>query len=238
MAFEKAIKLNPKDADSHYQLGKLVAVDEKWDRAQSLLSNAVSLKAGHAPSHYELGKVLLAKGKVDLSLNQFDKSRELDPKSSEYIMGVASALVEKKELDKALEMLLAVSNKEPENADLLFEVCNVYTKKGYFTKATGYCEKMLELKPGVYEAMNRLAWLYAKKQKNLAKALDLSSQTLKAFPKRPEYIDTLSEIYYVQGKSEEAITKIKEALNLVPNDPYYKQQLWKFKNVKPKKPAA
>ena len=86
--------------------------------------------------------------------------------------------------------------------------------------------------------MNRLAWLYAKKQTKLARPLDLSSQTLKAFPKRPEYIDTLSEIYYVQGKSDEAIAKIKEALNLVPNDPYYKQQLWKFKNVKPKKPSA
>jgi tetratricopeptide (TPR) repeat protein len=196
------------------------------------------LKASYAPSHFELGKVLLAKGKVDLSLNQFNKSIELAPKNSEYIMGVASALVEKKELDQALEMLLAVSKEEPKNPDLLFAVCNVYTKKGYFTAATGYCEKTLELKPGVYEAMNRLAWLYAKKQTKLAKALDLSSQTLKAFPKRPEYIDTLSEIYYVQGKSDEAIAKIKEALNLVPNDPYYKQQLWKFKNVKPKKPSA
>jgi tetratricopeptide (TPR) repeat protein len=153
-------------------------------------------------------------------------------------MGLASALVEKKELDKALGMLLEVSNKDPKNTDLLFAVCNVYTKKGYFTAATGYCEKTLELKPGVYDAMNRLAWLYAKKQTKLEKALDLSTQTLKAFPKRPEFIDTLSEIYYVQGKSEDAIAKIKEALDLVPNDAYYKQQLWKFKNVKPKKPAA
>ena len=153
-------------------------------------------------------------------------------------MGVASVLVEKKELDKALGMLLAVSNKEPENTDLLFEVCNVYTKKGYFTKATGYCEKMLELKPGVYEAMNRLAWLYAKKQTKLAKALAMSSETVKAFPKSAGYIDTLSEVYYSLGKTDDAIAKIKEALELDPNNSYYKQQLWKYRNIKLKKPAA
>ena len=80
--------------------------------------------------------------------------------------------------------------------------------------------------------MNRLAWLYAKKQIKLVKAAELSKETLKVFPKRHEYIDTLSEIYYVQGKNDKAIAKIKEALALVPQDPYYKKQLWKFKNKK------
>ena len=86
--------------------------------------------------------------------------------------------------------------------------------------------------------MNRLAWLYAKKQTKLAKALDMSRETVKAFPKRAGYIDTLSEVYYALGKTDEAIAKIKEALKLTPNDPYYKQQLWKYRNIKLKKPAA
>ena len=62
--------------------------------------------------------------------------------------------------------------------------------------------------------MNRLAWLYAKQRTNLSKALELSNKTLEKFPERHEYIDTLSEIYYVQGKKDKAIAKIKEALDL------------------------
>ena len=80
--------------------------------------------------------------------------------------------------------------------------------------------------------MNRLAWLYAKKKIKLKKAFELSSQTLEAYPKQDEYIDTLSEILYVQGKTKKAIEKIQEAIKLVPNNLYYKQQLWKFENVK------
>ena len=85
--------------------------------------------------------------------------------------------------------------------------------------------------------MNRLAWLYAKKRTNLVEAFELSKKTLKAFPGDAGYIDTLSEIYYVQGKKDEAIENIKKAIELDPKDSYYKQQLWKFKNVDPKPPV-
>ena len=237
VALEKAIRLNPKDAESHYQLGKLVSGEGKWGRAQSLLSNAIALDARHGASYYELGVVLLGRGNVDLAKDNFQKALDLEPKNSGYIMGLAMALVEKKDLDSALKILLPVSKGETRNPKILIAICKVYTKKGFFTAATGYCEKALNLNADNYEAMNRLAWLYAKKSVNLQKALELSSKTLEVFPNRPEFIDTLSEIFYVQGETEKAVEKIQEAIKLMPNNAYYKQQLWKFKNIKPKSPA-
>ena len=84
--------------------------------------------------------------------------------------------------------------------------------------------------------MNRLAWLYLKKNIKLEVAFDLSSKTLEAFPDRPEFIDTLSEILYVKGETVKAIKNIQKAISIVPNEPYYKKQLWKFKNTKYKAP--
>jgi len=237
VTLEKAIRLNPKDAESHYQLGKLVSGEGKLGRAQSLLSNAIALDAKHGDSHYELGVVLLGRGNVDLAKVSFNKALDLEPKNSDFIMGLAMALVEKKDLDSALEILLPVSKEETNNSKIHIAICKVYTKKGYFTTATGYCEKALSLNADNYETMNRLAWLYAKKSAKLQKAFELSSKTLKAFPNRPEFIDTLSEIFYVQGETEKAVEKIQEAIKLMPNNAYYKQQLWKFKNIKPKSPA-
>ncbi len=237
VTLEKAIRLNPKDAESHYQLGKLVSGEGKLGRAQSLLSNAIALDAKHGDSHYELGVVLLGRGNVDLANVSFNKALDLEPKNSDFIMGLAMALVEKKDLDSALEILLPVSKEETNNSKIHITICKVYTKKGYFTTATGYCEKALSLNADNYETMNRLAWLYAKKSAKLQKAFELSSKTLKAFPNRPEFIDTLSEIFYVQGETEKAVEKIQEAIKLMPDNPYYKQQLWKFKNIRPKSPA-
>ena len=107
-------------------------------------------------------------------------------------------------------------------------------RKGYYTVAIGHCEKALNLNPEDLEIMNRLAWLYAKKEVKLDLGVELINKTLKVHPNRTDYIDTLSELYYVQGKIIEAVKKIREAINLNPDDPYYKQQLWRFKNVTPK----
>ena len=238
VALEKAIKLNPKDAQSHYQLGRLVSEEGKWGRAQSLLSNAISLDPRHGASHYELGIVLLGREKVDSASDEFQKALDLEPKNSDFTMGLVLALVEKKKLDKSLELLLPITKIEKDNPKIFFAICNVYMKKGYFTVATGHCEKSLELDKNNYETMNRLAWLYAKKRIKLNKAFELSSQTLKEFPKRAEFIDTLSEIFYVRGEPIKAIEKIQEAILLDPNNTYYKQQLWKFKNVKLKSNSA
>ena len=49
------------------------------------------------------------------------------------------------------------------------------------------------------------------------------------------YIDTLSDIYYVRGDVASAVENIRRAIQIDPKNAYYKQQLWKFKNVKPKK---
>jgi hypothetical protein len=35
------------------------------------------------------------------------------------------------------------------------------------------------------------------------------------------------------GDVDKAVENIQAAINLVPDEPYYKQQLWRFKNVKP-----
>ena len=106
------------------------------------------------------------------------------------------------------------------------------TEKRFLSKAIENCEKSYEMDKNDFETMNRLAWLYSKKNTKLEIAFDLSSKTVKAFPDRPEFIDTLSEIFYVRGDSDQAVNEIKKAISLVPNDPFYKKQLWKFKNTK------
>ncbi len=122
---------------------------------------------------------------------------------------------------------------EPENHAIVFAVCNVYSKKRYFSVAVGHCEKAYKLASNDYSTMNRLAWLYAKKKIKLNEGIKLSEKTLEAFPQKAEYIDTLSELLYAKGNVDKAVENIQVAINLVPDEPYYKQQLWRFKNVKP-----
>ncbi len=104
----------------------------------------------------------------------------------------------------------------------------------WYTAAIGNCEKALKIKTDHYDTMNRLAWLYAKKNIHLSKSLHLSKETVEANPKRDDYLDTLSEIYFAKGQYKMAIKNIKLAIKLNPEESYYRQQLHKFKNTKSK----
>jgi tetratricopeptide (TPR) repeat protein len=79
--------------------------------------------------------------------------------------------------------------------------------------------------------MNRLAWLYAKKRMKLDRGIELIKVVTQAHPNRAKYIDTLSELLYAKGDIVAAIESISEAIRLDPENSYYKQQIWKFKNV-------
>ena len=109
-----------------------------------------------------------------------------------------------------------------------------HSKKRFYTAAIQFCERTLDLTPKKIDIMNRLAWLYAKKGIKIDRGVELIQKTLKVHPNRSDYIDTLSELYYAQGDIIEAVKVIRKAINLKPDDAYYKQQLWKFKNVAPK----
>ena len=39
-------------------------------------------------------------------------------------------------------------------------------------------------------------------------------------------------VFETRINGKEILRNIQKAINLVPNEPYYKKQLWKFKNTK------
>ena len=116
-------------------------------------------------------------------------------------------------------------------SDVLFSVCNVYAKKRFYTAAINFCERALVHAPKKIDLMNRLAWLYAKKRLNLDRGIHLMQIVNKAEPNNAKYIDTMSELLYAKGDIVEAVKTIREAISLDPKNSYYKQQIWKFKNI-------
>jgi tetratricopeptide (TPR) repeat protein len=92
------------------------------------------------------------------------------------------------------------------------------------------CENFLAIYPDVVPFQNRLAWLYGQKKVNLEKAIELSKKTLLANPKSPDYLDTLSSIYFAKGDKQKAIEYIQKAIELSPESVYYKNQLKKFQS--------
>jgi tetratricopeptide (TPR) repeat protein len=176
----------------------------------------------------------LKEGALEEAEASLSQAVKMKSENINYLLALTDALVESKKYDTALKNVLKAVKLKPESTKAVFSTCNVYRKKGYYTVAIGYCEKAQSLSPNDPRILNRLAWLYAKKGVKLVRGMEIMEKILKANPNRPSYLDTLSELYYVQGKTDEAVANIRVAIKLKPEDAYYKKQLWKFKNVVPK----
>ena len=144
-----------------------------------------------------------------------------------------NALIQRKnkKYDIALDRLLALVKIAPNTPDVLFSVCTVYSKKRFFTAAIKFCEKALSNTPKKIGVMNRLAWLYAKKRIKVGRGLELIREVLKAEPGKSKYVDTFAELLYAKGDIEGSIKSMNEIIRINPGNAYYKQQLWKFKNM-------
>ena len=154
-----------------------------------------------------------------------------DPDNAVYSLALAKAQTENKKYDIALDRLLKLVKTGPNKPDLLFTVCRVYSKKRFFTAAIKFCERTLNLTPKKVDVMNRLAWLYAKKRIKIGRGLELIQDVLQTYPGKSKYVDTFAELLYAKGDIEGAVQSMGEIVRINPGNAFYKQQLWKFKNV-------
>jgi tetratricopeptide (TPR) repeat protein len=81
--------------------------------------------------------------------------------------------------------------------------------------------------------LNNSAWQIATSENPSAKELEAAERMAEravALTRRsdPNILDTLAEIYFVQGRTGEALDAIDEAIALAPGEPYFEEQRKRF----------
>jgi tetratricopeptide (TPR) repeat protein len=89
----------------------------------------------------------------------------------------------------------------------------------------------LDHRPQKIDAMNRLAWLYAKKRVKIERGIALIQTVMQANPNKAKYIDTFAELLFAKGDIVGAVKNINKTISIDPDNSYYKQQEWRFKNT-------
>jgi len=131
--------------------------------------------------------------------------------------------------EQAIRQQLA---KEPQNVDLYLTLAMVYQQMGKERETLQIYEQIIALDPYRAVALNNLAWLLATASepdlRDPERAVDLARRAV-TLERSPGFLDTLAEAYFVDGRVEDAIRTIKEALATAKeNRAYYKKQLQRF----------
>jgi tetratricopeptide (TPR) repeat protein len=178
---------------------------ERFQEAQLLLAGVVDRWPDATWAYFRLGRLYLRINLPDEAIESFQKVIALEPVSDpEYAIYV--------EAHGALG--------------------NVYYGQEDYELAAEFFKKAIDLNPADHSSMNNLAWLYATQKVQLAEGIHLSRRSLRLKPDSPTYLDTLAELYFVTGESSSAVTVIRQAIALDPDQPelraHLRRQLARF----------
>jgi uncharacterized Ntn-hydrolase superfamily protein len=90
-------------------------------------------------------------------------------------------------------------------------------------------EEALENDSEDADYLNNLAWFCATGGVFLDQALEAASRAAEMEPEAAYILDTLAEVHFRLGNTEEAVSTIERAIDLDPESPYYKEQLKRFR---------
>ena len=205
-AFIKAIKLNPSNAEVHFNLGRAYNRKGMDDKAKA----EFSISSRIDPETFD-ECVIKYKEKIDYEFTD-----------TQHLAELGSAYAEKGMLDEAISTYKKVLEIESGNVRVHYVLGTLYSKKGMYGEAISEFRRAIEIDQGMPEAHYNLGMAYYK-QGMIDMAISEYKSTLSRLPKANGRKTAgvhykLGLAYYDNEMFKDAVNELNKALEITPND--------------------
>lgn len=203
---EELVKLivltHPKDSKSYSIQADFFIQHSRFKEAREDIKKSLDID----PNSYSLWEqlILIDNQNNDTENMKKDSERalELFPSQPQLYLLNSISLIQLKEYEKALQVLDSGQNYVLDNKKLeaQFELYRAEANYNLNNSAKAFSsfEKVIEIEPDNYVAMNNYAYYLSVKDEQLDRAESLSSQVILANPENPTYLDTHAWVLFKQ----------------------------------------
>lgn len=221
--YENSLKVDPRDALTLFDYGKLLAKVKKTKEALTVFYQLIDIDYRNPNYHYESGLVLQQLND-STSQNRFHNAYDLDHTHQKAIFQIAKFHLIKRHhntVDKYIDIGLKsyANNKEL----ISLKAQNYYWKKDYETAAIWF-EKLLALNESTQFVHEKLSFCYARSYEP-EKAIKHQLIALKFDPKNEQNLFSLGQLYIKVNDFKNAEKYVKQALIIMDrplNEEYVK----------------
>lgn len=205
--FERAIKTDPDDHGSMYELSDLYARNGRFDESFNLMKKAVSLQPENEWYQIRLGQLYKHQGDYEAYADIYRTLLKLKPDNVDYFSELSSALLLLEKYDEALQVFSEIEKQVGVNEMLSIQKQSIYLSKKDINGAISELEKLSDTFPfeARYHAM--LAEMY-KKNGFREKALERYQKILHLDVNDPYIHISLAEFYKEGGEDEKAFDEL------------------------------
>lgn len=157
---ERALSLDPADADAHASLGRLTMIgDWDWKRAEAHFQRSLEIREASATPHRWYAYLLSATGRHAEAEREARRAAEIDPGSLNAGTGVGYVLYAARRFDDAASELRRVTEVDPDFIQARRNLGLVLAMQGRDREAVAEFERVSRLSGDSVIAQADLAWI-------------------------------------------------------------------------------
>lgn len=224
--FEQAININPKNADSYFELGRIYNFQKNYEESVKAYEKGLQIDPeGSYFVFFHLGLNYYNSKQFDKSLENLHKAEKLitdEYSYTEYSVNfiLAKSYFLKKNYDKAIKYFKIVLELQPDYVHGYYLLSNCYINKRNHKDAINILENGLKQHPNSIEIITTLSWLLATSTfDNLRdgnRAFKLAERAVDFTDgKNHNHLDTLAAAYAELGQFDDAIKTEENAIKVL-----------------------
>jgi Flp pilus assembly protein TadD len=144
---EQALRLNPRLAEAHNDLGGVLLAERRIDSALAHFQQASALSPDDEHLHYNLGKVLAAVGRSAEAAREFERAIALNAEFAEAHDSLGVILFARNRIAEALVHFRRAAELSPDSPDIQNDLGGALAQAGHFADALRHVRRALELRP-------------------------------------------------------------------------------------------
>lgn len=209
-SYEKALRVDPEDAASMYELSELYARQGRIDEARTLMQKAVKIEPENDWYQIRLAQIYKYEGNYAGYGEVYRRLLQQHPGDTDYFGELSSALLLQEKYDEALLVFDEIEKQIGVNEMISLQKQQIYNTIGKPKKAVEEIEKLAAAYPYEVRYQAMLAELYMNNGSK-QKALVAYKNIVALDPEDPYVHISLSDFYRQQGDLDNAYHELKMA---------------------------
>jgi tetratricopeptide (TPR) repeat protein len=212
-----AARLAPQNPLPAIAIARIYTYQGKSELALTAWSDALKLHPQLVQARLGRGDILAGLSQDDKALAEYGEALKIAPKLSDIYIRIGMIHERHKRLGEAEKAYLTAINLEPRQAIAYNNLAWIAVERNVrLDQARIWAEKAVDLRPGVPEFHDTLAWVY-RARGDLDSAVSVLEKVTAGKSLQPETLYHLGIVYEEKGKQQQAASAYQKALELNKN---------------------
>lgn len=219
--------LEKEQGQDYHRLSTLGALYEETgqvDKAIAAYKKAIGLDSTAIDIRIRLVHLLQTAGELDLAIKEYEALVKAAPQSPEYVFELCETLIQRGDRARALTLLKELEGRAGDDGDMLASVADFYERVEEKEKAMAVLQRLAGTTSGDPTFLIDLGDRYFQAG-DKKKALDTWAKVKPLMKNEAKAAYALGQVYLDHDMPEDAITSLREAVQLDPNSNQYKKGL-------------